>query len=95
MVTAFAVGTTLALGACRPARSQPNRQAAPAGEPGRYIVTLNGKPIATYDGAVKGLGATKPTKGKRVTVTSKRAKAYRSYLETAAGPGRGPGRGGR
>ena len=82
VVTAFAVGTTLALSALSASAEPAEPQAGPASEPGRYIVTMIGKPIATYDGAVKGLAATKPTKGKRVKVTSKRAKAYRSYLET-------------
>ena len=82
VVTAFAVGTTLALGALSASAEPAEPEAAPTpNDPGRYIVTMVGKPIATYDGAVKGLAATKPTKGKRVKVTSKRAKAYRSYLE--------------
>ena len=56
-----------------PARARPS--------PRRYIVTLTGKPIATYDGEVKGLGATRPSKGERVDVTSGRAQRYREYLK--------------
>jgi subtilisin family serine protease len=44
-------------------------------------VTLSDKPIATYDGDVKGLEATRPDKGARVDVASGDAKRYRAYLE--------------
>ena len=54
---------------------------SPTAVPSRYIVTLTDKPIATYDGDVKGLRATRPTKGERVDVTSSRAKRYRAHLE--------------
>jgi subtilisin family serine protease len=53
----------------------------PAPTPSRYIVTLTGKPIATYGGEVRGLGATRPDKGERVDVTSGRAQRYRDYLK--------------
>jgi subtilisin family serine protease len=56
-------------------------QGQPDPTPSRYIVTLTGKPIATYDGEVKGLGATRPDKGERVDVTSGRAQRYRDYLK--------------
>ena len=56
-------------------------QGQPAPTPSRYIVTLTGKPIATYDGEVRGLGATRPDKGERVDVTSGRAQRYRDYLK--------------
>jgi hypothetical protein len=42
---------------------------------------LSEKPIATYGGEVRGIGATRPRKGERVDVTSGRAKRYRDYLE--------------
>ncbi|HEX6761014.1 MAG TPA: S8 family serine peptidase [Propionibacteriaceae bacterium] len=54
----------------------------PAPIPSRYIVALTGKPIATYGGDVKGLGATRPSKGERVNVTSGRAQRYRDYLKS-------------
>jgi subtilisin family serine protease len=54
---------------------------SPAAVPSRYIVTLTDKPIATYDGDVEGLRATRPTKGERVDVTSSRAERYRAHLE--------------
>jgi subtilisin family serine protease len=47
----------------------------------RYIVTLTEKPIATYGGEVKGLDATRPSKGDRVDVTTGRAQRYRDYLK--------------
>jgi len=52
---------------------------------GKFLVekirTLTDKPIATYGGEVKGLRATRPDKGERVSVKSGRAKRYRAYLE--------------
>jgi subtilisin family serine protease len=59
----------------------PSDQRRPDPTPSRYIVTLTGKPIATYGGEVKGLGATRPGKGERVDVTSGRAERYRDYLK--------------
>jgi hypothetical protein len=57
----------------------PAKPPLPAPIPSRYIVTLTGKPIATYNGDVKGLRATRPSKGDRVEVTSGNAKRYRAY----------------
>ena len=48
--------------------------------PGRYVVTLADKPLATYQGGVAGLKATKPAKGKKVDTTGSDAKSYRSFL---------------
>ena len=48
--------------------------------PGRYVVTLADKPLATYQGGVTGLKATKPAAGRKVEVNSSNAKAYRSFL---------------
>ena len=48
--------------------------------PGRYVVTLADKPLATYQGGVTGLKATKPATGRKVEVNSSNAKAYRSFL---------------
>jgi hypothetical protein len=59
----------------------PSDQRRPDPTPGRYIVTLTGKPIATYGGEVKGLAATRPGKGERVDVKSGRAQRYRDYLK--------------
>ena len=59
-----------------------DEQGPPAATPSRYIVALAGKPIATYGGDVKGLGATRPSKGERVDVTSNRAQRYRDYLKS-------------
>jgi subtilisin family serine protease len=60
---------------------EPAKPLLPAAIPGRYIVTLKDKPIATYDGEVAGLRATRPNKGQRVDVTSGAAKRYRAHLE--------------
>jgi len=59
----------------------PPKPSAPAATPSPYVVTLTDKPIATYDGDVAGLRATRPSKGHRVNVTSSRAKRYRAYLQ--------------
>jgi subtilisin family serine protease len=48
--------------------------------PGRYVVTLADKPLATYQGGVTGLKATKPAAGRKVEVNSTSGKAYRAYL---------------
>ena len=50
--------------------------------PGDYIVSLATAPVAAYDGDVKGFAATRPTDGRRVDVSSTKAKRYRSYLRT-------------
>jgi subtilisin family serine protease len=60
---------------------EPVKPSVPAPIPGRYIVTLTDKPIATYDGDVKGLRPTRPDKGQRVDVSSGAAKRYRAHLE--------------
>lgn len=80
--TAFAAAAALTLGSL-PAAAVPPEPAnpLPAAEPGRYIVTLKGKPIATYGGEVTGFKATRPAKGGKVSVTTTRAKRYRAYLE--------------
>ena len=52
----------------------------PGHHPGDYIVSLASAPVAAYDGDVKGFAATRPTDGRRVNVTSSKAKRYRSYL---------------
>ncbi|WP_308293559.1 S8 family serine peptidase [Streptomyces sp. BBFR25] len=59
--------------------------AAPAeshsAETGRYVVTLTDQPIATYDGGVNGISATKPAQHAKVDVTSAAARRYRTHLE--------------
>jgi subtilisin family serine protease len=83
LATSVAVGAVLTLGSlpAYAAPPEPAKPALPAPIPSRYIVTLTGKPIATYGGDVKGLRATRPTRGQRVDVRSDRAKRYRAYLE--------------
>jgi minor extracellular serine protease Vpr len=54
--------------------------AAPAGSAGDYvIVTLKSKPLASYDGGVAGLAATKPVRGK-LDPSSPAYKAYAKHL---------------
>jgi subtilisin family serine protease len=79
------VAALLTLGSLPTASALPpdrDEHGLPAPIPSRYIVALTGKPIATYDGDVKGLGATRPNKGERVDVTSGRAHRYRDYLKS-------------
>ncbi|MGA3489078.1 S8 family serine peptidase [Micromonosporaceae bacterium DT55] len=48
---------------------------------GTYIVTLTDEPLATYEGGVAGIAATKPGKGRKVEVGSANAQRYRSHLK--------------
>ncbi|ONI72534.1 hypothetical protein BWI15_18475 [Kribbella sp. ALI-6-A] len=52
----------------------------PAFVPGKYVVTLAEKPLATYQGGVAGLKATKPAKGRKVDTGSTDGQRYRNYL---------------
>jgi len=47
-----------------------------------YIVQLADKPVATYDGTVSGLTATKPAAGQRLNVDASSVQNYITYLET-------------
>jgi subtilisin family serine protease len=47
-----------------------------------YIVQLADKPVATYDGNVSGLPATKPPAGQRLNVDASSVQNYINYLET-------------
>ncbi|MFC5265569.1 protease inhibitor I9 family protein [Kribbella qitaiheensis] len=49
--------------------------------PGKYVVTLADQPLATYQGGVAGLKATKPAKGRKVDTASPDSKAYRGFLD--------------
>ncbi|TVT49933.1 S8 family peptidase, partial [Amycolatopsis rhizosphaerae] len=62
-------------------------EAAPAGSaqnqdpaPGRYLVTLAQKPVATYEGGVAGIAPTKPASGRKVDVKSTNTHRYQDYL---------------
>ncbi|MEU3985573.1 S8 family serine peptidase [Streptomyces sp. NPDC026672] len=48
---------------------------------GHYLVTLADRPIATYDGGVDGIAATKPAPGADLDTTTTAAKRYRARLE--------------
>jgi subtilisin family serine protease len=70
-----------------PAGSQPppdnlaGKLQLPKFAPGKYVVTLADKPLATYQGGVSGLKATKPAKGKKVDAASPDSKRYSSFLD--------------
>ncbi len=48
-----------------------------------YIVQLAADPVATYDGDVKGIPATKPAAGEKVNAKSANAKKYEVHLRNA------------
>ncbi|MGW0671514.1 S8 family serine peptidase [Streptomyces sp. NPDC002746] len=56
--------------------------AAPAGSlaAGVYLVTLADQPLATYDGSVDGIPATRPAVGRKLDVKAANAKRYRAHL---------------
>ena len=45
-----------------------------------YVVQVAGDPVASYDGDIAGLAATRPAKGKKLKAHSAAAQAYRGYL---------------
>ncbi|RSM64303.1 serine protease [Actinoplanes sp. ATCC 53533] len=47
---------------------------------GRYVVTLAGAPLASYQGGVAGMAATKPATGAKVDVAGANSRRYRGYL---------------
>jgi len=46
-----------------------------------YVVQMGSDPIAAYEGRVRGLAATKPTKGKTIDVQSTNVRRYAEHLE--------------
>ena len=46
-----------------------------------YVVQVAGDPVASYDGDIAGLAATRPAKGQKLDAHSAAAKAYRNYLD--------------
>ncbi|MCW2803949.1 MAG: putative family peptidase [Propionibacteriaceae bacterium] len=74
---ALTVGSTSAAMA---GPDQPDDPLAATVAPGRYVVSLAEDPVASYDGDIKGLKATRPVDGRKVDVTSAEAKKYKQYL---------------
>ena len=68
------------LASADPTTAPPVSLPALATTPGDYIVSLASAPVAAYDGDLKGFAATRPASGRRVDVSSTKAKRYRSYL---------------
>ncbi|MET1036603.1 MAG: S8 family serine peptidase [Arthrobacter sp.] len=48
---------------------------------GNYIVLLKADPVASYDGGVSGIAATKPAKGKKLDMRAPNVKAYEAHLK--------------
>ncbi|WP_412541288.1 S8 family peptidase [Longispora sp. K20-0274] len=48
--------------------------------PGFYLVQMDAKPIAAYDGSLPGLEATKPAEGQKLDARSSVSDKYRAYL---------------
>lgn len=53
-----------------------------AGTPGHYIVIMKADPLASYEGDVKGLKATKPDEGEQLETQSQDARRYVKHLES-------------
>lgn len=53
-----------------------------AGTPGHYIVVMKSDPLASYEGDVKGLKATKPAEGEQLETQSEDSQRYVKHLET-------------
>ncbi|WP_165875494.1 S8 family peptidase [Microbacterium sp. PI-1] len=53
-----------------------------AGTPGHYIVVMKADPLATYEGDVKGLKATKPAEGEQLETQSQDSQRYVKHLES-------------
>src|ERR1041384_7662572 len=49
--------------------------------PRPYIIQLADQPIASYEGTISGLSATKPTGGKRLALDSASVQQYSGYLD--------------
>ncbi|MFD7427920.1 S8 family serine peptidase [Streptomyces sp. NPDC059818] len=47
---------------------------------GTYLITLADQPLATYDGTVDDIPATRPTQSRKLDVTTANAKRYRTHL---------------
>ena len=52
------------------------------GTPGHYIVVMKADPLASYEGDVKGLKATKPAEGEQLETQSKDSLRYVEHLQT-------------
>ncbi|WP_306391119.1 S8 family peptidase [Telluria beijingensis] len=46
-----------------------------------YIVQLTDKPVASYDGTISGLAATKPVPGRRIDMAAPNVQMYSAYLD--------------
>lgn len=53
-----------------------------AGTPGHYIVVMKADPLASYEGDVKGLKATKPAEGEQLETQSQDSQRYVEHLQT-------------
>ncbi len=53
-----------------------------AGTPGHYIVVMKADPLASYEGDVKGLKATKPAEGDQLETQSQDSQRYVKHLQT-------------
>jgi subtilisin family serine protease len=59
--------------------SAPAAQTAPL-KAGNYIVTMAAPPVATYNGGVSGIQATRPARGARLDARSSAVQRYRTHL---------------
>jgi subtilisin family serine protease len=80
---AFSISALLGVAVFSAALAAPrNEQAAPAVKRQKtYIVQMANDPIASYQGRIAGLAATKPAPGKKVDPSSAAYKSYGAHLE--------------
>ena len=65
--------------------TSPPVRTTPDSVPGRYIVTLAQQPVATYDGNVRGLAATRPSSGRKFYVPTGLVATIAAFINTVAG----------
>ncbi|MEV6371992.1 S8 family peptidase [Micromonospora musae] len=80
-VSMLAAATLVAAGLTSLTGGAATAAGATGGEPtARYLVQLDGEPLATYTGGVAGIAATKPARGGKLNRSSGSATAYREHL---------------
>lgn len=74
------LGASSAFAAPENNTSQVASQAQQTFKDGNYIVVLKDAPVASYEGGVSGIAATKPAKGKKINANAANVKAYQAHL---------------
>ncbi|WP_232317963.1 S8 family serine peptidase [Neomicrococcus aestuarii] len=74
------IGASSAFAAPENSTSQVAGQIQQNFKDGNYIVVLKDAPVASYEGGVSGIAATKPAPGKKINKGDKNVKAYEAHL---------------